>query len=211
VIAVVGGAGPGLGEALVQALSSRGHRAIGLSRRQGCDLSDPVEVDRACSAIEREHGPVDLYVHAAHHFVAGAFLQTELSELDSAWRSGPWAAACVARRLLPGMVARQSGAMVFIGATASLRGSARFSAMAASKSALRGLAQSLERELSPAGVRVMHVVVDGLVEGEQTRARFGSDGPRLDADELAAEVIALVDRPGSVWTHELQVCPRRIP
>jgi short-subunit dehydrogenase len=107
------------------------------------------------------------------------------------------------------MLARGHGSMIFVGATSSLRGSARTHAFASSKHALRGLAQSLAKELGPRGVHVAHVVVDGRVRGERTRQRFGDvdDAQCIAPEALAQTIVQLIEQPASAWTFELDVRP----
>lgn len=103
-----------------------------------------------------------------------------------------------------------SVAVIFTGATASLRGSANFVCLASPKFALRALAQSLAREVGPQGVHVSHVIVDGAVDLDSTRASYGppaqEDG-RLSPDAVAATYLAIHEQHRSAWTQELDVRP----
>jgi len=96
-----------------------------------------------------------------------------------------------------------------MGATGSLRGGRRSAAFASSKFALRGLAQSLAREFSPAGIHIAHVVLDGLIWSEQTRARFAVAEQRacMSPQALAAAYLSLIEQDRSTWTHELDLRP----
>ena len=114
----------------------------------------------------------------------------------------------VCREVMPGMVARGSGTIIFTGATASVKGGAGFSAFASAKFALRGFAQALAREFGPKGVHVAHVVVDGLIEEQQTVARFGeSTAARLDASAIAEAYLYLARQYRSAWSHEIDLRP----
>ena len=106
------------------------------------------------------------------------------------------------------MVARGRGTIILSGATASIKGGARFSAFASAKFALRGFAQALARELGPQGVHVAHVVLDGLIEEPQTIGRFGAaSATRMDPDAIAAAYLALTRQHPSGWSHEIDLRP----
>ena len=111
------------------------------------------------------------------------------------------------------MVPRGRGTILFTGATASLRGAAGFAAFAAAKSGLRTLAQSLARELSPQGIHVAHIVVDGAIDGVFTRSLRDNVEDLLDQDailkpmDIAANYVWLHRQPRSAWTHELDLRP----
>lgn len=103
-----------------------------------------------------------------------------------------------------------AGVLAFTGATASLKGSANFSAFAASKAALRAIAQSVAREWGPKGVHVFHTIVDGLIDTERVGKMAGGDfqeGSRLKPDDLAETYYHLAAQPKSTWTHELDLRP----
>jgi NAD(P)-dependent dehydrogenase (short-subunit alcohol dehydrogenase family) len=113
-----------------------------------------------------------------------------------------------ARAVLPHMIARGSGAIIFTGATAGLRGGANFSAFASAKFALRGFAQSLAREFAPRGIHVAHVVLDGLIDEVQTDRRFGTSQPgRMEPQAIAQAYLDLARQDVSAWTHEMDLRP----
>lgn len=111
------------------------------------------------------------------------------------------------------MTPRGRGTILFTGATASVRGGKGFSAFAAAKAGLRALAQSMARELGPVGIHVAHIVVDGAIDGNFTRANRTNVQDLLDSDTiLKPEVIAqnyvwLAHQQRSAWTHELDLRP----
>src|SRR5262249_32881640 len=134
--------------------------------------------------------------------------ETPLDDSERAWRVACFAAMVAARAVLPAMLARGRGTIILTGATASTRGAAKFAAFASAKFALRGLAQSLARELGPKGVHVAHVMLDGLIDEPQSTRRFGSSSSlRMDPAALAAAYLAIVRQPVSAWTHELDLRP----
>jgi NAD(P)-dependent dehydrogenase (short-subunit alcohol dehydrogenase family) len=110
------------------------------------------------------------------------------------------------------MLRQQRGTITFTGATTSVRGGARFGAFAASKFALRGLAQSLAREYGPKGIHVTHVIIDGIIDTARIQVMMGTDpGRRLRADAIAETYIQLVAQERSAWTQELDLRPHVEP
>lgn len=121
----------------------------------------------------------------------------------------------VGREAARAMLARARGTILFTGATASLRGSAGFSAFAGGKAALRALAQSMARELGPQGLHIAHVVIDGLIDTAVIRENFpqrvadaGADGI-LQPDHIAEAYWWLHQQPRDAWTFELDLRPAK--
>jgi NAD(P)-dependent dehydrogenase (short-subunit alcohol dehydrogenase family) len=216
-VALVVGAGGVLGGALCEEFRDAGYQVLGLRRTVtegasgvrlvACDLSDPLATWRATNAIVAEIGHVDVAVCNAAHLSIAPFAELALDDFDQAWRVCVGTAVACARAVLPAMTARSGGALIVSGATASLRGSARFSAFASAKFALRGLAQSLAREYQPAGVHVAHVVLDGLLRGSASAARFQARDVFLEPREVAKVYLALAEQHPGAWTHELDLRP----
>lgn len=219
-VAVVAGMGPGLGAAVAAAFHEAGYRVAGLSRRTtsapadapvrpyACDVTRPADVDAALKAIRADLGNPDVLVYNPMQLLIKPFLELSVEEMESAWRTTCLGAMITARAVLPAMVSRQRGTLIFSGATASQRGSARFAALAVGKFGLRGLAQSLAREFGPSGIHVVHTVLDGLIWAPQTRARF--DPPEADCmapDAIAAMYLQLANQHPSAWTHEIDLRP----
>jgi NAD(P)-dependent dehydrogenase (short-subunit alcohol dehydrogenase family) len=111
------------------------------------------------------------------------------------------------------MIERGRGAILFTGATASVRGGSGFSAFAGAKHALRALAQSLARELGPKGVHVAHVVIDGAIDGAFIRSIMPDAAERrereqiLVPDEIAKNYVWLYRQKRSAWTFEMDLRP----
>ena len=209
-LALIGGYAEGLGESVANALRNQGWSVVGLSRRGGggcaVDLLDPHAVASCVEEVEAEHGPVRAYLHHAHALVRGRVQELSASDYELAWRSTVLTAVHVVRALVPRFVRYGQGAFAFMGATASVRGGAGFSAFASAKFALRGLAQSLARELGPQGVHVLHILVDGLVEGPQTNSRFGVDPAScIEPTALGALLGHLLDGSTRAWVHEFDL------
>lgn len=114
-----------------------------------------------------------------------------------------------AREVLPAMVERGRGTVIFTGATASMRGGARFAGLAVGKFGLRALAQSMAREMGPRGIHVAHVIIDGQIDTPQNLERW-SDRSRetfLSADGIADAYFTLHAQDPSTWTLELDLRP----
>jgi NAD(P)-dependent dehydrogenase (short-subunit alcohol dehydrogenase family) len=222
---LVTGIAAGLGASIARAFAADGHDVLGLSRsavatgtveplvraaggayqHRDCDLTDPAAI---AAAIRPEARRIAAFVHNAHALVIAPSGETSLADFENSWRVGCFAAMAAAQCVLPDMIAQGRGTIIFPGATASLRGSANFSAFASAKFALRGLAQSLARECGPKGVHVAHVVIDGLIDAPQTTSRFGpGQRTRIDPDSIADTFVALARQHPSAWTHEVDLRP----
>jgi NAD(P)-dependent dehydrogenase (short-subunit alcohol dehydrogenase family) len=215
-LAVVAGAGGALGPALAMALGNAGYRTIGLSRNDPgegfddfvpADLADPQAAESVFSSILSRHGAPSVLIYNAHRFLIETFENTTLDDFETVWRTDTLGAFVAAKTLLPSML-EEGGTILFSGATASTRGSARFSAFASAKFALRGLAQSLAREYGARGIHVAHIVIDGLIDGGHAQQLF--DVPPADCispEALAREYLNLIQQPQSVWSHEIDIRP----
>jgi NAD(P)-dependent dehydrogenase (short-subunit alcohol dehydrogenase family) len=222
---LVTGMAEGLGDSIATIFAGAGYDVIGLARSDRtaaavgsavakaggryahlcCDLTLPADV---AATLEPYVGGISVVTHNAHKLLIGPFDQLDAAEFEGVWRVTCLGAMIVARLVLPHMIAAGRGAIIVTGATAGLRGNARFAAFASAKFALRGLAQSLAREYGPAGIHVAHVVLDGLVDGPQTVQRFGSaQSMRMDPDAVAQSYLNLVDQDPSCWTQELDLRP----
>jgi NAD(P)-dependent dehydrogenase (short-subunit alcohol dehydrogenase family) len=173
-----------------------------------CDVTDADAVRGAFHRIAVEHGPAQNLIYNAHELFIGPFAETKAETFERIWRVNTLGAFLCAGAAIPQMLSSGGGAVVYSGATASLRGGARFAAFASSKFALRGLAQSLAREYGPQGIHVAHVIIDGLIWGPAARDRHKADKARcLDPDAIAETIMCLIAQPRQVWTHEIDLRP----
>lgn len=187
--------------------------AGGSAEALAVDVTSPADQDALFARAAALGEPV-----AAVIFNAGGNLPIPFSDLtegqfEEFWRTGCFGAFLTAKRALPVLAAQGSGSMLFTGASASMRGRPMFGHFAASKAALRNLAQALAREFGPQGVHVAHVVVDGVINGDIVQSRFGEyleslgeDGS-LEPDAIADAFWALHTQHRSAWTHELDLRP----
>jgi NAD(P)-dependent dehydrogenase (short-subunit alcohol dehydrogenase family) len=230
-VALIVGTGPGLGSALGRVFSSHGLRVAAARRNPGslaafvaevgadvrayrCDATSESDVAELFAAVQAQLGTPRLVVFNVGAFVRKGVLETSAEEFERCWRVGCLAGFLVGREAVRAMLAdqrdgRHQGTVIFTGATASLRGGARFQNLAVGKFGLRALAQSMAREFQPQGIHVAHVVIDGQIESERpgyTSAERGADAV-LDPKVVAESYYQLHVQQPSAWTLELDLRP----
>jgi NAD(P)-dependent dehydrogenase (short-subunit alcohol dehydrogenase family) len=228
-VAAVVGAGPGLGGAVARRFASEGFAVALLARREesvaetrreieeaggtvsfiGVDATDPASVDGAFEQVRAELGDPGVLVYNAGAFQMGGILELSPEQFDSCFRANCAGAFYAAQQILPAMVERGRGTILLTGATASLRGSARFSALAVGKFGLRALAQSMAREFGPQGIHVAHVVIDGQIHTPRVREMYPDreSHTMLSPDAIAETYWNLHVQHPTAWTLELDVRP----
>jgi NAD(P)-dependent dehydrogenase (short-subunit alcohol dehydrogenase family) len=194
-------------------LVERIHAEGGVAHPFGSDARNEEEVIRLITHIEHDIAPIEVAV-----FNIGANVRFNVTETTErvyrkVWEMGALAGFLVGREVAKVMVPRGRGTILFTGATASVRGSAGFSAFAGAKHALRSLAQSMARELGPQGIHVAHVIIDGAIDtrfiAENFPERYAlktQDGI-LSPDAIADNYWHLHRQHRSAWTHELDLRP----
>ena len=194
---------------LVDAIAAAG----GTARAFGVDARKENDVIAMIETIERDVGPIEVYVFNIGANVPSSILEETARKFFKIWEMACLAGFITARETARRMVTREKGTMLFTGATASLRGSARFAAFAGAKHALRALAQSIARELGPKNIHVAHIVVDGAIDTEFIRTQFPeryamkeNDGI-LDPEHIAENYWYLHTQPRDAWTFELDLRP----
>lgn len=225
-VALVTGVGPGLGAALARRFSREGF-SVGLVARhpnfieglareisaQGqsaasvvADVSCPAEVISAIARVREKLGSIGVLIHNASDSSGNGLLETTVEQFEQSWRVTALGGFVCAQETARDMVASDGGAMIFTGATSSVRGGG-WLGFSSAKFALRGLVQSLARELWPQGVHVAHVVVDGLIGTPQDSTKIAQSEPMLDPDRMADAYWHLVNQARSAWTLELDLRP----
>ena len=224
-VCAVVGVGPGNGAAFARKFSAEGYRVALLARNEaylaelagkienskayGHDVTDIDRTAEVFSRIKGELGPVEVLVYNAG---AGHFKNVEeatVEDFETDWRVNALGCFVAAQQVIPDMRAAKGGNIVVIGATASLRGTARFAPFASSKAAQRNLAQSMARHLGPEGIHVSYVIIDGVIDLQRTRQRMPdmADDFFLNPTDIASSVFFLTTQPRSAWTFELDVRP----
>jgi len=196
-------------EPLVKEIEAGG----GQARAFGSDARKEEEMARLIETVEREVGPIEVAVFNVGGNVHFPIRETTARVYYKVWEMGCFGGFLMGREVAKVMVPRGHGTILFTGATASLKGSAGFSAFAGAKHGLRALAQSMARELGPQGIHVGHVVIDGAIDTAFIRdlfpdayARKDQDGI-LDPEAIAENYWRLHVQPRSAWTFELDLRP----
>ena len=190
-VAYIVGAGKGLSASLARLCSREGMRVALMARNTeklaplvaetqamaiAGDASNPLDVENAFKTVEQQWGAPQLVVYNANYRTRGAITGLDPAEVDKTLKVSAFAGFLVAQAAAKRMLARGSGSLFFTGASASIKGFANSSAFAMGKFALRGLAQSLARELGPQGIHVAHFVIDGGIRSGPTDARGADRG-----------------------------------
>ena len=172
-----------------------------------CDAVKREQVEKLFDDVEAANGPPDVVVYNASYRTRGPLIDLDPAEVEKAIAVSAFGGFLVgqaaARRMLP----RQHGAILFTGASASIKGYAQSAPFAMGKFALRGLAQSMARELSPQGIHVAHVVIDGGIRSARRLDPPDKPDSLLDPDAIAASYLHILQQPRSAWTAELELRP----
>jgi len=216
-VAVIVGAGPGLGAALARAAAADGMKIAVAARDQAkiaevarstgavaiaCDATDGASVDALFDRVGRELGAPSFVVYNASRRVRGPVAELDRAAVRQAIDITAYGGFLVAQAAVRAMLPLGRGSLLFTGASASVKGYAESATFAMGKFALRGLAQSLARELGPKGLHVAHVIVDGAI------GRAGAnEAGKLDPDAIAATYLQIHRQPRSTWGHEVDLRP----
>jgi NAD(P)-dependent dehydrogenase (short-subunit alcohol dehydrogenase family) len=216
--ALVVGAGDGLSASLARLLAREGY-ALELAARDTdklaplqtetnarlhrCDAADPTAVSGLFEAIE---GPIDVCVYNPSYRVRGPIIDLDPREVGRTLDVTAFGAFLVAQQAARRMLAAGRGTILFTGASASVKGYANSAPFAMAKFAVRGLAQSMARELHPHGVHIGHIVIDGAIRSSRRPDEGGRDA-MLDPDAIAQTYLDLIRQPRSNWSWEIEVRP----
>ena len=210
--ALIVGVGSGLSASLARLLSSQGMRVALAARNTDklsslageigaatfrCDATDRTQVEGVFAALQ---SVPDFVVYNASYRTRGPFAELDPKEVEKTLNVSAYAGFLVAQAAVKRMLPRGSGAVFFTGASASVKGYANSAPFAMGKFALRGMAQSMARELAPKGIHVAHFVIDGGI---------GRDGgeAKLDPDEIARNYLHVYRQKRSAWTWEVELRP----
>lgn len=232
VIVIGAGASQGVGGALSRKFAAGGHHVIIAGRtdakvaalaeevRSAGGSAEPLTVDvtsatdqDALFAHAAKMGEIAAVLYNAGNNAIIPFEQLDADTYEAFWRVGCLGAFLTAKRAIPILKQQGEGSLFFTGASGSLRGKSNFAHFASMKAGLRMLAQSLAREFGPHGVHVAHFIIDGVIDGDMVRSRFGEYLDQLGEDGgLSPDAIAdaywyVHTQPRSAWTHELDLRP----
>ncbi|PYI96750.1 MAG: short-chain dehydrogenase [Verrucomicrobia bacterium] len=225
-VAIVAGVGPGLGAALVHKLAKEGC-CVGMFARSPefisklaaelgadvlavpTDVSDAKQVAAGFRSVRQQLGPVQILIAHASGSVGEGLMKTKRDEFEKSWRIAAFGAFLCAREAVSDMLERGAGAMIFTGATSSVRGRGGAVAFSSAKFAVRGLAQSLAVELWPKGIHVAHVIIDGVIDTPKVRKAYkpSAKEPLLKPEAIAGAYWNLVRQDRSAWSLEIDLRP----
>jgi NAD(P)-dependent dehydrogenase (short-subunit alcohol dehydrogenase family) len=220
--ALIVGAGSGLSASLARLFAKQGVK-LALAARStddlatvaketgahvfACDTSAGASVDRLFADVDRALGSPQIVIYNASARARGSFIELDPGEVEKALAVTAFGGFLVAQQAARRMVPKGHGAILFTGASASVKGYPQSAPFAMGKFALRGLAQSMARELAPLGIHVAHIVVDGAIRSPQRLDPPDRPDSFLDPDAIAANYLHLIHQPRSAWTWEIELRP----
>jgi NAD(P)-dependent dehydrogenase (short-subunit alcohol dehydrogenase family) len=220
--ALIVGVGSGLSASLARlfaknglqvALASRNpDRLAGLAHETAaaafaCEASEPEEVAGLFDAVIATQGVPDIVVYNASARARGPIAELDPAAVARALAVSAYAGFLVGQQAARTMLPKGAGAILFTGASASVKGYPLSAPFAMGKFALRGLAQSMARELSPQGIHVAHFVIDGGIRNPGRTEPSDKPDSMLDPDAIAASYWHVVQQPRSAWTWEVELRP----
>ncbi|HXW41691.1 MAG TPA: SDR family NAD(P)-dependent oxidoreductase [Xanthobacteraceae bacterium] len=220
--ALIVGVGSGLSAALARTFAKAGMKVALAARRAAdlaglaqetaaktfaCDATDRPQVASLFSDVEAAFGAPDVVVYNASYRVRGPFTELAPDEVAKSLRVTAFGGFLVAQEAAKRMLRSGHGAILFTGASASVKGYAQSAPFAMGKFALRGLAQSMARELQPHGIHVGHVVIDGGIRSERRPEPPDKPDSMLDPDAIAQSYLHLLRQPRSAWAWEIELRP----
>jgi NAD(P)-dependent dehydrogenase (short-subunit alcohol dehydrogenase family) len=220
--ALIVGAGRGLsaslarlfaGEGMQVALAARDAEKLGPlcaetgARAFACDAVDPTQVARMFVAVEAATGAPEIVVYNASARARGPVAELVPVEVERAIMVSAYGGFLVAREAVTRMLPKGQGAVLFTGASASVKGYPLSAPFAMGKFALRGLAQSMARELAPQGIHIAHFVIDGAIRNPGRVEPADKPESMLDPDAIALTYLNVLSQPRSAWTWEVELRP----
>jgi NAD(P)-dependent dehydrogenase (short-subunit alcohol dehydrogenase family) len=223
--ALIVGTGSGISASTARALHREGYRLALAARRTdkltglvgetgaaaiAADATKPDEVKRLFDEAERRIGEPDVVLYNASFRTRGPLVDLDAADVEKALMVSAFGGFLVGQEAARRMLQQGSGVILFTGASASVKGYAQSAPFAMGKFALRGLAQSMARELGPKGIHVAHVVIDGGVRSAASGRVEGKDDTPdslLDPDAIAETYLQLIKQPRSAWSLEVELRP----
>ena len=223
--ALIVGAGSGISASFARLLAKDGFQVALASRdptrlaglaaetnctTHACDAADPASVDQLFGEIDRQFPKLDVCLFNASARVPGPIADVDREQARTALLISSYGGFLVAQAAARRMLPQKAGTILLTGASASVKGYPHSAVFAMGKFALRGLAQSMARELAPQGIHVAHFVIDGGVrnaeKGRVEGANVTADS-YLDPEAIAASYLHVVHQPRSAWTWEVELRP----
>lgn len=220
--ALIVGAGSGLSASIARTFAGAGMK-IALAARTiddlstlarevegkafACDASKSSAVTNLFAQVSQSLGDPDAVVYNASYRVRGPLIGIDPLEVEKSLAVSAYGAFLVAQEAARRMLPRQQGVILLTGASASVKGYAQSAPFAMGKFALRGLAQSMARELGPHGIHVAHFVIDGGIRSTRRVERGDKPDSLLDPDAIAATYLQVLQQPRSAWSFEVELRP----
>ncbi len=221
--ALIVGAGSGLSASLARAFAKSG-MSVALAARSTDKLADTGEgnqredlrlrrdqarrqVDKLFADLDAAAATPDVVVYNASYRTRGPLIDLDPSEVEKSIQVSAFAGFLVAQAAVKRMLPRKHGAILFTGASASIKGYAQSAPFAMGKFALRGLAQSMARELSPQGIHIAHFVIDGGIRSARRAEPPDQPDSLLDPDAIAQSYLHVLNQPRSAWSWEIELRP----
>ena len=220
--ALIVGVGSGLSASLARVFAKAGMKVALAARRAanlapltqqtgakafGCDSTNRDQVVKLFTEVEAALGSPDVVVYNASYRTRGPFVELVPAEVEKSLAVTAFGGFLVAQEAAKRMLPNAHGAILFTGASASVKGYAQSAPFAMGKFALRGLAQSMARELSPQGIHVAHVVIDGGIRSERRPDVPDKPASMLDPDAIAQTYLNLLQQDRSAWAWEIELRP----
>ena len=220
--ALIVGVGSGLSASLARLLTKHAIKVALAARRAGnltalaqetgakvlaCDATDRGQVTKLFSELENGFGAPDVVIYNASYRTRGPLIALDPADVERALAVTAFGGFLVAQEAAKRMLPRGHGAIFFTGASASVKGYAQSAPFAMGKFALRGLAQSVARELSPQGIHVGHIVVDGGIRSQSRPVPADKPDSLPDPDAIAQAYLDLLRQPRSAWAWEIELRP----
>jgi NAD(P)-dependent dehydrogenase (short-subunit alcohol dehydrogenase family) len=220
--ALIVGVGSGLSASVARTFKKAGMTIALAARRAGdlatlaqetggeafaCDATKEAEVARLFAEVEAAFGAPDVVVYNASYRTRGPFVDLDPTEVQRTLIVTAFGGFLVAREAAKRMLPNHRGAILFTGASASVKGYPQSAPFAMGKFALRGLAQSMARELSPQGIHVAHIVIDGGIRSASRVEPADKPDSMLDPDAIAQTYLDLLQQQRSAWAWEVELRP----
>ena len=220
--ALIVGVGSGLSASLARTFAGAGMKVALAARDTGkldalaaeigagsyaCDASRPNDVEQLFAALDAAARTPDVVVYNASFRTRGPFVDLDPAEVEKSVLVSSYGGFLVAQAAARRMLPRGRGAILFTGASASIKGYAQSAPFAMGKFALRGLAQSMARELAPQGIHVAHFVIDGGIRSARRPVSPDKPDSLLDPDAIAQTYLHVLQQPRSAWTWEVELRP----
>jgi len=171
------------------------------------DIGDRAQVEAIFRTIKERLGPPEILLYNAGSGPFGSIADVTPESFEQSWRVNTFGAFVSARAVVPDMIAQGRGVILFTGATAGVKAGARSVAFGPAKFAMRGLAQSLARDLGPKGIHVAWINVDGSIDIPGRNIPGMKKEDMLNPDAIAETYWNLAHQDRSAWTMELEVRP----